>query len=167
MQGYEFLTAHFVNNERTMVEVYWANEDKTITDYVSAVEGDKKWAYLLEHIDIDQLHENTYKHIRSQNEAFEEKVMSIAKERGMLIDIDVANTDQMKALLGIIFEEPVFENPSDEEKHKEKLFALKLALFEFDSIRKSKNKDLKTQLRKAENAIDVMHIGLQLAKQKD
>ena len=164
----EFIRAYFANNERTVVKAFYLNDEGNETPYViSAEENNPQWKKLLTHITIDDLHEATYKHIRQANEDYTEQVMSIAKERGMLIDIDAANTDEMKALLGIIFEEPKFEKPSDERKHKEKLFALKLALFEFDSIRESKNRDLKTQLRKAENMIDAMFIGLQLVKQED
>ena len=163
----EFLTAYFANNERTVAKAIYVNDEgKEIPFVVSAEDGNPQWKKILEKLSIDELHENTYNHIKKADEDFKDQVMSIAKERGMLIDIDAANTDQMKALLAIIFEEPVFKKPSDERKHKEKLFGLKLALFEFDSIRESKNRDLKTQLRKAENAIDAMYIGLQLAKEQ-
>ena len=164
----EFLTAYFANNERTVAKAIYVNDEgNEIPFIVSAEKGNPQWEKILEKVSIDQLHENTYKYIKQSEENYKAQVMSIAKERGMLLDIDAANTDSMKALLGIIFEEPKFEKSSDERKHKEKLFALKLALFEFDSIRESKNRDLKTQLRKAENMIDAMFIGLQLAKQED
>jgi hypothetical protein len=164
----EFIRAYFSNNERTIVKAIYANDKgEEIPHIITAEDGNPKWEELKKHISIDDLHEATYKWIREANESYKEKVMEIAKERGMLIDIDAANTDEMKALLGIIFEEPKFEKPSDERKHKEKLFALKLALFEFDSIKESKDRDLKTKLRKSENMVDAMYIGLQLARQKD
>jgi len=166
---HDFIRAHFSNNERTIIEAEWRRKKEPEIDIeiIVAKESEPQYQRLLQFISIDDLHEATYKWFRESDEMYKDQVMAIAKERGMLIDIDAANTDEMKALLGIIFEEPKFEKPSDERKHKEKLFALKLALFEFNSIKDSKDRDLKTQLRKADNMVDAMYIGLQLARQKD
>ena len=38
-------------------------------------------------MDIDTLHESTYKQIRAQNEAFHNDVIKIAKERNMIYDL--------------------------------------------------------------------------------
>ena len=64
--GHEFLSAHFSNNERTTVESYWITPDgkETRVEYIEAKDGDPNWENLLTHIDIDTLHEATYKHIK-------------------------------------------------------------------------------------------------------
>ena len=91
--GHDFLTAHFCNNERTTVESYWVTPDglETRVEYIEAKEGDPNWENLLTHIDIDALHEATYKQIRAQNEAFKEDVIKIAKERGLIHDLTNLN----------------------------------------------------------------------------
>ena len=63
IKGHEFLTAHFSNNERTIVEAYWTTPDgkETRVEYIEAKEGESNWENLLTHIDIDTLHEATYK----------------------------------------------------------------------------------------------------------
>ena len=95
----EFIRAYFANNERTVVKAFYLNDEGNETPYViSAEDGNPQWKKLLQHITIDDLHENTYKHIRKADENFKSQVMLIAKERGMLLDIDAANTDSMKAL---------------------------------------------------------------------
>ena len=43
--GHEFLTAHFSNDERTIVESYWTTPDgkETRVEYIEAKEGDPSW----------------------------------------------------------------------------------------------------------------------------
>ena len=107
--GHEFLTAHFSNNERTIVESYWVTPDgkETRVEYIEANPEDTAWKKLLTHIDIDSLHENTYRHIREQNENFEDTVIELARSRGMIYNIDEISTDVHKiiaqTLLVIIF----------------------------------------------------------------
>ena len=161
MEGHDFLTAHFANNERTVAAVLWVTPDgkETREEYVEAKEGDDAWENLLKHISIDQLHENTYKHIREQNQLFEDQVVAIAKERGMIYDIDSINTDIYKAISAAIFA------PFDPEVDKEKLFMFKLQLFEVESIKNSKNKELKSTLRKAPNLMDAIKIAIQIVEE--
>ena len=158
MEGHEFLTAHFCNNERTTIEVYWATEDETRVTYVEAKEGDPQYEEVLKHVSIDKLHENTYKHIREQNNQFEQQVIQIAKERGMIYDIDAINTDIYKVIGSAIFA------PFDPEQDKEKLFMYKLQLFEVESIKNSKDKELKAQLRKAKNLLESTKIAIQIVE---
>ena len=105
--GHDFLTAHFCNNERTTVESYWVTPDgkETRVEYIEAKEGDPNWENLLTHIDIDALHEATYKHIKEQNAEFEDTVIKLAKDRGLLYDIDELSTDTYKVLSHILFKE--------------------------------------------------------------
>jgi len=161
IDGHDFLTAHFTNNERTIVESLWVDpKTNEIREYtLQAVEGNEDWEALLKHIDIDTLHENTYKHIREQNQQFEDQVIRVAKERGMIYDIDSINTDLYKAISSTIFA------PFDPEKDKEKLFMFKLQLFEIDKIKKSKDKDLKALLRKSKNVIEATKIAIQIVEE--
>ena len=149
---YEFLTAHFSNNERTIVTSYWGNAGETIEITVKAEEGNENWATLLEYVDIDTLHEWTYKHIRDQVEAYENQVIRIAKERGMIYDINDIDSQLYEVLAKILFKE------YDHKKDKEKLFMFKLQLFELDFVKQCTDNDLKRNLRKAENFIDAISI---------
>lgn len=160
MEGHDFLTAHFVNNERTVVEVFWVTPDgkETREEYIEANDDDT-WKNLLKHVTIDELHENTYKHIREQNDLFEEQVIAIAKERGMIYDVDEVNTEIYKVIGSAIFA------PFDPEKDKEKLFMFKLQLFEIESIKNSKDKELKALLRKSKNVIEATKIAIQIVEE--
>ncbi len=150
MQGYKLLTAHFSNNQRTTVEVYWADDDigDIQVEYIEAKEGDAAWEDLITHISIDQLHENTYKHIREQNDLFEKQVIEIAKKRGLVYD---TNTDRGAALK--VAADTLFREHSEAEL-KEYLFTYKLNLFENEVIKNSKNRAGKAAIRKATSIIE-------------
>lgn len=150
MQGYNLLTAHFSNNERTTVEVYWCDDkgEDIQVEYIEANEKDAAWQDLITHISIDQLHENTYKHIRKQNDMFEKQVIAIAKKNGMVHDI---NTDRGAALK--VATETLFKEFSEEEL-KENLFVYKLNLFENEVIKSSKDRTLKSAIRKAKTIVE-------------
>ena len=160
--GHDFLTAHFCNNERTTVESYWVTPDglETRVEYIEAKEGDPNWENLLTHIDIDALHEATYKQIRAQNEAFKEDVIKIAKERGLIHDLTNLNeVDTMNLIVQFIFGE------FDAEKDKEKLFMFKLKLFEIAKIKASKNIAVKAKRRKAENLIESIKAAIEILEE--
>lgn len=160
IKGHEFLTAHFTNNERTIVEAYWTTPDgkETRVEYIEAKEGDINWENLLTYIDIDKLHEVTYKHIRQQNEAFEDDVIKIAKERGMLYDVDELSTDTYKLLSHMLFKK------FNKEEDKEKLFLYKLSLFEVPEIKESKSSVKKKKLRQAENILEATKIAMSIVE---
>jgi hypothetical protein len=155
---YEFLTAHFSNNERTIVTSYWGNADETIEIVINAEEGDPNWQKLLEYIDIDTLHELTYKHIRDQVEAYENQVIRVAKERGMIYDINDIDSALHEILAEYIFKK------FDSKRDKEKLFMFKLKLFELDFVKDSEDKEAKTKLRKAHNLIEALSVAIDLYK---
>lgn len=158
--GHEFLTAHFCNNERTIVESYWITPDgkETRVEYVEAKPEETAWKKLLTHIDIDALHENTYKHIRASDNAFKDQIMEIAKDRGMVYDLDSINTDIYKAITAVIFK------PFNSEEDKEKLFMFKLQLFELDQIKSSTDRIKKTELRKSKSIIEALKIAIDIVE---
>ena len=157
----EFLTAYFANNERTVAKAIYVNDEGNEVPFVvSAEDGNPQWEKILEKLSLDQLHENTYKYIKQSEEDFKAQVMSIAKDRGMLIDIDERNTDAQKRLLDIIF------NPDEDEKQrKESLFTFKLALFEFEAIKNSDDRKTKAEIRKAEDLIGALEAAIKIIKQ--
>ena len=156
--GHEFVRAHFSNNDRTTVESFWTNGDVIRVEYIEAKEGDPNWENLLTHIDIDALHEATYQHIKEQNAVFEDSVVKLAKERGLLYDIDELSTDTYKVLSHILFKE------FDEEQDKEKLFLYKLQLFEVPAIKKSKSSAKKKKLRQAKNMLEATKIAISIVE---
>ena len=156
--GHEFVRAHFSNNERTTVESFWTDGKVERVEYIEAKEGDLNWENLLTHIDIDTLHEATYQHIKEQNTVFEESVIKIAKERGLVYDLSNLNNNVCKLIVDLIF------GDFDKEKDKEKLFMFKLQLFEIEKIKQSKNRSAKAKLRKCNNIMDAVKIAIDIVK---
>ena len=156
--GHEFVRAHFSNNERTTVESFWSDGNVERVEYIEAKEGDPNWENLLTHIDIDDLHQATYKHIKEQNEIFEDSIVKIAKERGMIYDFAEQNTDVYKAFVQVMF------GNFDPEKDKEKLFLYKLQLFEAEAVKSSKSSAKKKKLRQAKTMIDATKAALSMVE---
>ena len=104
---------------------------------------------------IDELHENTYKYIKNSQINFENQLLEIGKERGMIVDLN----DDMKSNVCTLVTKFLFhpiENDKDGKKFKERLFSFKLAVFENEAIRKSQDRELKAKLRKAESIEEVI-----------
>ena len=156
--GHEFVRAYFSNNERTTVESFWTDGDVERVEYIEAKEGDPNWKNLLTHIDIDALHEATYQHIKEQNAVFEESVIKLAKERGLLYDIDELSTDTYKLLSNMLFKK------FNKEEDKEKLFLYKLSLFEVPEIKESKSSVKKKKLRQAKNILEATKIAISIVE---
>ena len=158
MQGHKFLNAYFTDEERTIVESLWEEETTGTVraEIIEAKEGDAAWEDLLTHTDIDTLHEMTFKRIRDLDNEYKDQVIAIAKERGMVYDIDAINTDIYKAIASSLFK------PFDPEEDKEKLFLYKLQLFEEDHIRNNTNKSQKSRLRKAKTLLEATQIAIEL-----
>jgi len=148
-----FLNAYFIDNERQNIEILTTSEDKksvlpTIIPY------DTKHPYfvaLSKFCNIDQLHENTHNKKKKEKEIFENKVIEIAKKDGLLLDKESLDTNFYPSLVNAIFKD--IEN----EDH---LFALKLALFELEEIRNSKNEDAKKKLRQSKNKLDTIQAAI-------
>ena len=160
MEGHKFLNAYFINEERTVVESLWEDGSGHVREQVVVAEDDNaSWKYLLEYIDIDTLHEMTYKRIRALDEAYEDEVIEIAKQRGMVYDIDSVNSVVYEAIVKAIFK------PFDPTEDKEKLFMFKLQLFEQESIKNSKNKTLKSKLRKSKTVIEAIKAAIEIVEE--
>jgi len=153
MLDFKFITAHFINNEKTTVESQWEDSDKNVhIDVTEVEEGNLAWEEILKHTTLEDIHENTASNIKGQQKDFRELVMKIAKEDGLTAAPD--NTKKWPKLVKTLF--------SDRE-NDEDLFALKLALFELDSIRGSANTGLKTQLRKSKTRGDVLKFAFEIS----
>ncbi len=148
MEDHSFLNAYFINEERTVVESLWQDKEGVIRELtIEAREGDPAWENILNHIDIDTLHEMTFKRIRDLDNAYKEQVIAVAKERNMIYDIDSINTEIYKAIAAALFA------PFDPVEDKEKLFMFKLQLFEVDAIRECTDKNAKRKIRQAKTML--------------
>lgn len=148
IEGHDFVTAYFTNNEKTIVEtVWWSPDEETYRTFVLEVDDeDPRWNELLEkYFDIDQLHEATYNHIKQQREGFEQDILTIAHEENELENILSGGGDGKQYIL-----DGITKAYDDEE-----LFKFKLLMFEQKHIMESTDRDLKARLRKAKTTKEV------------
>jgi|TARA_R100000081_G_C4728771_1_gene122215 hypothetical protein len=156
--------AYFFDNDRTIIRtIYHDDEHREIIRDIPAQEDNaqyKKFMIEMEkHGGIDALHERTFAYLRETQDAFEKQVIAIGKQKGMLFDGDVLNTDVYKLICNTIFKEN-----ENEKEVKEQLFMFKLALFEQDIIRESDNRELKAELRKSKTLLDALKISILIAQ---
>lgn len=148
-ENHKLIDAFYNNNERTTVETTWEdNEDGVIrVYYIDAVNGNPDWAKLLTHITIDEMHDNTIAKIREERERFEQVVLQIANKDGINVDDILSDENET---IDFIFDW------FDGSFNNEKLFKVKLRLFERDKVINSKDTKLKANLRKATTLLQIM-----------
>ena len=150
-----YIIAYFIDNERKNIEVLLRDGNK-VNSHI--VEYDTKYPVcqeLLKVITIDDLHKNTYRKKQEQVKEFEETVIRVAKTRGIVLDEHKLDTKFFPVLVNAIFKD---------KENEDHLFALKLALFELEKIRNSKDNEGKKKLRQSKNKIEVLKIAFDLVK---
>src|SRR5210317_648611 len=153
------ITAYFIDSERTTIEIETTSEDKksVFTTIIPLEENNPQYQALIKYMNIDQLHESTYQRNKFLSEEFEKSVIRIAEKSGKVLSNETLDTKFYPSLVNAIFKN--IEN----EDH---LFALKLALFELEEIRDSKNEDAKKKLRQAKNKLDIIQAAIECLGKK-
>lgn len=148
IEGHTFVTAHFTNNERTFVTSIWKDKDGTLRPFnMVAEEGNQYWKELQQYITEDELHENTHEHIKESRKAFEQELIAIAEGDG--ISFKELLSDENKTIDFVI---DWLSNDFDNEK----LFKIKLRLFEREKVLQSEDRTLKANLRKATTIYEII-----------
>ena len=152
-----YITAYFIDNERKNIEILLKNDDGvTVNPHI--IEYDIKnqdCLKLLKLCPLDDLHKNTYEKKMREKKGFEEMVMRIAKRDGLVFDELKLDTKFYPTLVKAIFQ------GNENEDH---LFALKLALFEIEKIRDSKDSELKKKLRQAKTKIEALKTAFEICE---
>lgn len=160
MNNMNYVSAYFKDNDRRTIVSYWQdpeNPEALVEVVIEADEHDDEYKNLLEHVSLDQIHENTWSYIKDSEEAFKETVVEIAKERGWLVNMDDGGTsDFHKIIVDMIFDD------YNEDIHKEKLFFLKLQLFEKEFIKSSTDKEAKKKIRRAPTPIEAIKAAIEI-----
>lgn len=156
--------AYFFDNDRTIIRtIYHDDEHREIIRDIPAQESNGQYRKFMLEMEklggIDALHERTFAYLRETQDAFEKQVIAIGKERGMLFDGDVLNTDVYK-----LFCNTMFDTSTTEKQEKERLFMFKLALFEQEIIRESQNRELKAELRKSTTLLEALKAAIEIAQ---
>ena len=154
-----FIDAYFIDNERENIEILTTNEDKkqVFSTIIPFNEEHSEYKALMTIMSLDELHENTYKHKKEEKRLFDEHVINIAKKDGLVFDEYKLDTKFYPTLVSAILKD---------QKDEDHLFALKLALFENETINSSDNAELKAEIRKGKSKIEVLQAALKLFSAK-
>ena len=192
IEGYTVDRAFFTNDARdTICAQLMADEPdengdfKMIDYYLDADDKDTDYQMLLQSYNLDQIHEDTFKNIRLEQNSIKRVAIEVAKKNGWILS-DVALEDDVSyqrqdevpdgntkvvvetkeirvaASLPEVLSEHVFtDNPSTEY-----LFELKLKLFEMEFIRENTDRELKKNLRISKTVPDALKAAIELWETK-
>jgi len=160
MENHDFVTARFTRNDRSTIMARWKSKTETDkngdpiyrNENMAADPNNVLYQNVLKHITIDKLHENTINWARAEREGYERIVENIAKNSGDFIDVN-DDTKFAEKFMKVIDEAYSFNN--------EALFKFKLALFDSQKINDSKNRQLKSKLRKAKTYRETIEAALE------
>tara|TARA_B000000609_G_scaffold158113_1_gene154585 strand:+ start:2116 stop:2583 length:468 start_codon:yes stop_codon:yes gene_type:complete len=148
IEGHTFVTARFMNDDRDIVQTIWEDKEGIQRPHMFRVNDDKKaWNDLLKLISEDQLHENTYNYIKRSQEDLELMVKQLAEGEGM--NLQELLSDENKTIDFVI-------DWLSADYDNERLFKIKLRLFERDKVVNSQDRVLKANLRKANSAFEIV-----------
>jgi hypothetical protein len=151
-----YVVAKFIDEDRKNIEILLKDGDITRPHIIEADEDNSDYQDLLKIISLDDLHEQTHNINKAESEAFKEFALGIAKESGLVQQEE--SLEKVKTYPTLV--EAMFNNDDNEDD----VFALKLALFEVEKIRESKNTALKTKLRKAKSKIEVLRFAFDIVE---
>src|SRR6056300_72270 len=161
-----FIDAYFIDEDRQNIEILQKSDDgkKFIPTIIafekpgeSGTTSTGNMEKLKEVMSVDDLHERTYQKKKEERKLFEEQVMRIAKKDGLTFDENKLDTKFYPTLVNAILKD---------QENEDHLFALKLALFENETINGSDNAELKAEIRKGTSKIEVIQAALKLFSEK-
>ena len=152
-----FITAHFIDNERKNIEVLLKSDDGTaVNPYILEYDVDNSICQeLLKLCSLDQLHENTYTKKQEERKVFVNQVKTIAQKEGLIKHIiEEVNPKFIELMMDFLL--------SNKKEHIDRLFNFKIYLFEQDIVKNCKDQSLKSSIRKAKTPLEALKIYIQL-----
>lgn len=161
LQNNTVLEAKFTNNARDTVEALWQGEDGKIHSYYFPADDPENPDYKhLESIgwDYEAIIDATAEHIRKEAKALKEIHTFLAGERIKEIEEEFeVKWQRVKDLnKGALEKNNILNAIIEHNTDEEALFQCKLAVFEMKGVKGSKNKSLKTKIRKSESIVELI-----------
>jgi hypothetical protein len=147
-----YINAYFIDNERKNIEVLLKGDDGT-SAYTHILEYDPEHPdckELLEISSLDEIHENTWNKKKDEVKIFEDGIIKIAEKTGIIKKLlKISKRAEAEDFFGALFDFLL----TDKKEHIDRLFNFKLHLFEQDVIKKSKDEEAKSNIRKAKTPL--------------
>ena len=150
MENHTLNSARFVDSKHENIEAIWIdNDDKTVrSEFIYRDEDSHMYKNLMEHTDLETVMRYTFDY----NEA-QENDMKEAMKQMYPPEVIIETHERVIELEKTHFE---FEKLINNELSDEDLFRLKIIIFENESIKKSKDRKLKTSIRKSKNPLEIL-----------
>ena len=151
-----YITAHFIDNERKNIEVILKDEEETkVYPYILEYNPDNPICKeLLEICSLDQLHENTWEKKKVERKDFESMVKRVAQKDGLLKKIiESVDSEFMTLMMDFLL--------SGKQEHIDRLFNFKIFLFEQDIV-KHAEENKKTAIRKAKTPLEALKLFIEI-----
>jgi len=152
-----FITAHFIDNERKNIEILLKSDDGTaVNPHILEYDVDNpNCQELLKFCSLDQLHENTYTKKQEERKAFVNQIKRIAQKEGLIKDIiEEVNPKFIELMMDFLL--------SNKKEHIDRLFNFKIYLFEQDIVKNCKDQSLKSTIRKSKTPLEALKIYIKL-----
>ena len=151
-----YITAHFIDNERKNIEVILKDDDETKV-YPYILEYNPKHPIckeLLKVCSLDKLHENTWEKKKVERKDFESMVKRVAQKEGLIKKIiESIDSEFMTLMMDFLL--------SGKQEHIDRLFNFKIFLFEQDIV-KHAEENKKTAIRKSKTPLEALKIFIQI-----
>ena len=151
-----YITAHFIDNERKNIEVILKDEEETkVYPYILEYNPDNPICKeLLKVCSLDELHENTWEKKKVERKDFESMVKRVAQKDGLLKKIiESVDSEFMTLMMDFLL--------SGKQEHIDRLFNFKIFLFEQDIV-KHAEENKKTAIRKSKTPLEALKIFIQI-----
>ncbi len=139
----------YSNQEMNAVAILWGDDENSLREHYLAVDmEDEQFRDLLKEVTWDQIEASTQAANEVRRQEFREAFNDYARRTDAYIKQETENA------IGSL--EILFDFDETDEKHKETLFKLKLKMFEQESVKKSKSKTGKADIRKAKTPVEAV-----------
>tara|TARA_Y100000294_G_scaffold51066_1_gene48093 strand:- start:18 stop:506 length:489 start_codon:yes stop_codon:yes gene_type:complete len=156
ISGANYITAHFIDNERKNIEVILKDDDETkVYPYILEYNPDNPICKeLLKVCSLDELHENTWEKKKVERKDFESMVKRVAQKEGLIKKIiESIDSEFMTLMMDFLL--------SGKQEHIDRLFNFKIFLFEQDIV-KHAEENKKTAIRKSKTPLEALKIFIQI-----
>lgn len=140
-----FISARYIDNEKENIEILLKDGDIVRPYIIEHDEDSADFKALTKLITVDELHEKTINHNKEERKAFEDMVKGIAEAEGLTLK-DLKQDEIFDIVIDTIIEET---NPED-------LFKFKLKIFDIQSVKECKSREIKAEIRKAKTIAEVI-----------
>ena len=152
-----YITAHFIDNERKNIEVILKDDDETkVYPYILEYNPDNPICKeLLKVCSLDELHENTWEKKKVERKDFESMVKRVAQKDGLLKKIiESVDSEFITLMMDFLL--------SDKKENIDRLFNFKIYLFENDMVKNYKDENKKTAIRKAKTPLEALKFFIEI-----